>query len=63
MESGNMHLVQSVIALSAPQNETRITLLISGEHAHLTEIIHDMCRMALQRAIEPLQQIPASSDA
>ena len=57
-----MHVSQSTIALSAPQNETSITLLISGEHAHLTEIIHDMCRMAIERAIEPLQQIPASSD-
>lgn len=61
MEGRNMHLVQSTIALSAPQNETRITLLISGEHAHLTEIIHDMCRMAVERAIAPLQQIPISS--
>lgn len=58
-----MHLVQSIIALSAPENETRITLLISGEHAHLTEIIHDMCRMAVQRAIEPLQQIPVSASS
>lgn len=53
-----MHVVQSTITLSAPQNETRITLLISGEHAHLTEIIHDMCRMAVERAIDPLQQLP-----
>lgn len=57
-----MHVAQSTIALSAPQNETRITLLIRGEHAHLTEIIHDMCRMAIEHAIEPLQQIPAASD-
>ena len=51
-----MHVVQSSVTLSAPQNESTITLLVSGENKRQTEIIHEMCRRAVQYAIEPLQQ-------
>lgn len=50
-----MHVVQSTVTLSAPQNQSSITLLVSGENENLTEIIHEMCRRAVQYAIEPLQ--------
>jgi hypothetical protein len=52
-----MHVVQSTVTLSAPQNESNITLLVSGENERLTEIIQEMCRRAVQYAIEPLQQV------
>lgn len=42
--------------LSAPRNECTISLAISGENEVLTRIIHDMCRMAINHAIEPLRQ-------
>ena len=51
-----MHVVQSTLILNAPQNDASITLLVSGEIEHLTEIIHDMCLRAVQYAVEPLQQ-------
>ena len=51
-----MHVVQSTITLGALQNESSITLLVSGENERLTEIIHERCRRAVQYALEPLQQ-------
>jgi len=51
-----MRVIQSTVTLSAPQNESSITLLVSGENERLTEIIHEMCRRAVQYAVEPLQQ-------
>lgn len=51
-----MHVVHSTVILSAPQNESTITLLVSGENERLTEIIHEMCLRAVQHAVEPLQQ-------
>ena len=55
-----MHIAQSSLMLAAPQNESTITLLVAGENEHMTEIIHDMCRLALEHAVQPLQQAPAS---
>lgn len=51
-----MHIIQSTTILSAPQNESSITLLVSGENEHLTEIIHEMCLRAVRYAVEPLQE-------
>ena len=50
-----MHVVQSTLILKAPQNDASITLLVSGENAHMTKIIHEMCLRAVQYAVEPLQ--------
>jgi hypothetical protein len=50
-----MHVLKSTVTLSAPQNESSITLLVSGENERLTGIIHEMCLRAVQYAIEPLR--------
>lgn len=50
-----MHVVTSTVVLSAPENECIITLTISGEKGGLTKIVHEMCSMAINRAIEPLR--------
>ena len=42
-----MHVVQSTVTLSAPQNESSITLLVSGENELPIEIIHEMGRRAM----------------
>ena len=50
-----MHVAESRVSLSAPQNECSITLTLVGENQALTRIVHDMCRMAIDHAIEPLR--------
>jgi hypothetical protein len=50
-----MHVAQSSLTLAAPQNESTITLMVTGENARMTEIIHEMCRAAVARAVQPLQ--------
>ena len=49
------HLVESQVSLSTPHNECSITLTLVGENQALTRIVHDMCRMAIDHAIEPLR--------
>lgn len=50
-----MHVAQSSLTLMAPQNESTITLMVSGENERMTEIIHEMCRVAVAHAVQPLQ--------
>ena len=51
-----MHIAHSSLTLVAPQNQSTITLMVSGENERMTEIIHEMCRMAVEHAVQPLQQ-------
>ena len=51
-----MHVTQSSLTLVAPQNESTITLIVSGENERMTEIIHDMCQRAVSHAVEPLDE-------
>lgn len=54
-----MHIAQSSLTLLAPRNPSTITVMVTGENEHMTEIIHDICRMAVKHAVEPLQQAGA----
>ncbi len=58
-----MHIAQSSMMLLAPRNPSTITVMVTGENEHMTEIIHEMCRMAVERAIQPLQQDSAEGVA
>lgn len=51
-----MHVAQSSLTLVAPQNQSTITLMVTGENERMTEIIHEMCRAAIVHAVQPLQQ-------
>jgi hypothetical protein len=56
-----MHVAQSSLTLVAPRNQSTITLMVTGENEQMTEIIHELCHMAVKHAVQPLQQTCATA--